>query len=110
MIKLGLPSKGRLQQACIEWFAERGVKIERAAEELLANAEMARRIGQLRAEMVTRQAAAMPLLELRRHEEALAQLIGVMQAPVAKFVRTMAEPPAKFARTVAAGRAKLQAS
>lgn len=32
MIRLGLPSKGRLQQACIDWFAERGVAIERAAE------------------------------------------------------------------------------
>jgi ATP phosphoribosyltransferase len=32
VIKLGLPSKGRLQQACIDWFAARGVKIERAAE------------------------------------------------------------------------------
>lgn len=30
-IKLGLPSKGRLQKSCIDWFAARGVGIERAA-------------------------------------------------------------------------------
>lgn len=29
MIKLGLPSKGRLQQQCVDWFAERGLEIER---------------------------------------------------------------------------------
>ncbi|MEM7269232.1 MAG: ATP phosphoribosyltransferase [Pseudomonadota bacterium] len=32
MIKLGLPSKGRLQQNCFDWFAACGVKIERAEE------------------------------------------------------------------------------
>ena len=32
MIKLGLPSKGRLQAACFDWFAARGVEIEKAAE------------------------------------------------------------------------------
>lgn len=30
-IKLGLPSKGRMQQDCIDWFAARGVTIERTA-------------------------------------------------------------------------------
>ena len=30
MIKLGLPSKGRLQQQCVDWFAKRGLEIERA--------------------------------------------------------------------------------
>ena len=30
MIKLGLPSKGRLQQQCVDWFADRGLVIERA--------------------------------------------------------------------------------
>lgn len=30
-IKLGLPSKGRMQQDCIDWFAARGVGIERTA-------------------------------------------------------------------------------
>jgi large subunit ribosomal protein L10 len=34
--------------------------------------------------------------------QALATLLGVMKAPVAKFVRTLAEPHAKLARTVAA--------
>lgn len=29
MIKLGLPSKGRLQQQCVDWFATRGLEIER---------------------------------------------------------------------------------
>lgn len=29
MIKLGLPSKGRLQQQCVDWFAKRGLEIER---------------------------------------------------------------------------------
>ena len=46
-------------------------EIERAAEELKDNAEVARRIGQPRAELVTRLAAAMPLLELRRYDEVL---------------------------------------
>ena len=30
MIKLGLPSKGRLQQQCVDWFAARDLTIERA--------------------------------------------------------------------------------
>lgn len=30
-IKLGLPSKGRMQQDCIDWFAARGVGIERTS-------------------------------------------------------------------------------
>ncbi len=29
VLKLGLPSKGRLQELTIDWFAERGIKIER---------------------------------------------------------------------------------
>ena len=33
MIKLGLPSKGRLQSQCVDWFAARGLTIERAAED-----------------------------------------------------------------------------
>lgn len=49
------------------------------------------------------------LAKMPTREEALSQLIGVMQAPVAKFVRTMAEPHAKFVRTVAAYRDKLGA-
>ena len=34
--------------------------------------------------------------------EALAQLLGVIKAPVVKFVRTLAEPHAKLVRTIAA--------
>ena len=32
-LKLGLPSKGRLQKQCIEWFAARGVDVERTGED-----------------------------------------------------------------------------
>jgi large subunit ribosomal protein L10 len=42
------------------------------------------------------------LANLPTKEQALAMLMGVMQAPVAKFVRTVAEPTAKFVRTVKA--------
>jgi large subunit ribosomal protein L10 len=48
------------------------------------------------------------LAKMPTRDEALAQLISVMQAPTAKFVRTFAEPHAKFVRTVAAYRDKLQ--
>lgn len=48
------------------------------------------------------------LAKMPTREEALSQLVGVMQAPVSKFVRTMAEPTAKFARTVAAIRDQKQ--
>jgi large subunit ribosomal protein L10 len=34
--------------------------------------------------------------------QALSQLVGVIQAPIAKFVRTLAEPHAKLVRTFAA--------
>src|SRR5688572_30385903 len=34
--------------------------------------------------------------------QALGQLLGVLQAPIAKFVRTVAEPHAKLVRTIAA--------
>jgi len=40
--------------------------------------------------------------KLPTRDEAISQLMSVMQAPVAKFVRTLAEPTAKFVRTVAA--------
>lgn len=42
------------------------------------------------------------LASLPSKEQALAMLLGVMQAPIAKFVRTVAEPTAKFVRTVQA--------
>ena len=33
MIRLGLPSKGRLQDQCIDWFATRGLKVTRTGSE-----------------------------------------------------------------------------
>lgn len=42
------------------------------------------------------------LASLPTKEQALSMLLGVMQAPIAKFVRTLAEPTAKFVRTVQA--------
>ncbi len=49
--------------------------------------------------------AKMPTLE-----QAIAMLMGVMQAPITKFVRTLAEPHAKLVRTVAAVRDQKQAA
>lgn len=45
---------------------------------------------------------------LPTRDQALAQLLSVMQAPIAKFVRTLAEPHAKLVRTLAAVRDKKQ--
>lgn len=42
------------------------------------------------------------LANLPSREELLAQLMGTMQAPVAKFVQTLNEVPGKFVRTLAA--------
>jgi len=42
------------------------------------------------------------LADLPTYEQAIAMLMGTMQAPIAKFVRTAAEPTAKFVRTVQA--------
>jgi large subunit ribosomal protein L10 len=47
---------------------------------------------------------------LPTREQALAMLLGVLKAPIAKLVRTLAEPPAKLARTVAAVRDQKQAA
>src|SRR5262249_8953935 len=44
------------------------------------------------------------LASLPTREQALAMLMGVMQAPITKLVRTLAEPAAKVARAVAAVR------
>ncbi len=44
------------------------------------------------------------LASLPTRDEAIAQLMSVMLAPVTKFVRTLAEPHAKLVRTVAAVR------
>ncbi len=35
-------------------------------------------------------------------QQALSQLVGLLQAPISKFVRTVAEPHAKLVRTIAA--------
>ena len=42
------------------------------------------------------------LASLPTKDEALAMLMGTMQAPIGKFVRTLAEPTVKFVRTVQA--------
>lgn len=50
------------------------------------------------------------LADLPTREQALAMLMGVMQAPIAKLARTLAEPPAKLARALAAVRDAKQAA
>jgi large subunit ribosomal protein L10 len=50
------------------------------------------------------------LAKMPTREQALAMLMGVMKAPIAKFVRTLAEPHAKLVRTVAAVRDQKQAA
>ena len=47
---------------------------------------------------------------LPSRDEAIAQLMSVMKAPVTKFVRTMNEPVAQFVRVVAAVRDQLEAA
>lgn len=42
------------------------------------------------------------LASLPTYDEAIAQLMSVMQAPIVKLVRTLAEPQAKLVRTLAA--------
>jgi large subunit ribosomal protein L10 len=46
--------------------------------------------------------AVKALASMPSREVLLAQLMGTMQAPVAKFVQTLNEVPARFVRTVAA--------
>ena len=48
------------------------------------------------------------LAKLPTRDEAIAQLMSVMQAPAAKFVRTLNEVPGKFVRTMAAVKDKKQ--
>jgi large subunit ribosomal protein L10 len=48
------------------------------------------------------------LADLPTRDQALAMLMGVMQAPITRFVRTMAEPAAMVARAVAAVRDQKQ--
>jgi large subunit ribosomal protein L10 len=50
------------------------------------------------------------LASLPTREQALAQLMAVMKAPVEKFVRTLVEPHAKLVRTLAAVRDQKQAA
>lgn len=50
------------------------------------------------------------LASLPTRDEAIAQLMSVMQAPVAKFVRTLAEPYAMLVRTFGAVRDQKQAA
>lgn len=49
------------------------------------------------------------IASLPTKEEAIAQLMAVLQAPVSNFVRTMAAPTGQFVRTLAAYRDKKQA-
>ncbi len=50
------------------------------------------------------------LASLPTRDEAIAQLMSVMLAPITKLVRTMAEPHAKLVRTIAAIRDQKEAS
>lgn len=50
------------------------------------------------------------LANLPTRDEAIAQLMYVMKAPVTQLVRTMAEPHAKLVRTLAAIRDQMQAA
>jgi large subunit ribosomal protein L10 len=43
-------------------------------------------------------------------QQALSQLVGLLQAPISKFVRTLAEPHAKLVRTIAAVKDKKAAA
>jgi len=43
-------------------------------------------------------------------QQALSQLVGLLQAPISKFVRTLAEPHAKLVRTIAAVKDQKQAA
>ena len=47
---------------------------------------------------------------LPTREQALAQLLGLLKAPIEKLVRTLAEPQAKLVRTIAAIRDQKQAA
>jgi len=50
------------------------------------------------------------LANLPTRDQALAMLMGVMKAPIAKFVRTLNEVPGKLVRTIAAVRDQKQAA
>jgi large subunit ribosomal protein L10 len=48
--------------------------------------------------------------DLPTKDQAIAQLMGVIKAPIGKFVRTLAEPHAKLVRTIAAVKDQKQAA
>ena len=50
------------------------------------------------------------IASLPTKEQALAQLMGLMRAPIEKLVRTLAEPQSKLVRTIAAVRDQKQAA
>jgi large subunit ribosomal protein L10 len=50
------------------------------------------------------------LASLPTREQAIAQLMGLLKAPIEKLVRTLAEPQAKLVRTIAALRDQKQAA
>jgi len=50
------------------------------------------------------------LANLPTRDEAIAQLMGLMQAPITKFVRTLVEPHSKLVRLIAAVRDKKQSA
>jgi large subunit ribosomal protein L10 len=50
------------------------------------------------------------LASLPTRNEAISQLMSVMQGPITKFVRTLAEPHSKLVRTLAAVRDQKQQS
>lgn len=50
------------------------------------------------------------IAKLPTRDEAISQLMSVMQAPIAKFVRTVAAPHTKLVRTIAAVRDQKQAT
>lgn len=50
------------------------------------------------------------IASLPTREQALAQLMGLLKAPIEKLVRTLAEPQAKLVRTLAAVRDQKQAA
>lgn len=50
------------------------------------------------------------IAELPSKDEAVAQLLGLLKAPIRQFVRTLAEPQASLARTIAAVRDQKQAA
>lgn len=78
--------------------------------------DFAKEHAELQAKIVAIGGKALPGSELDRlaslptRDEALAQLMSVMKAPVEKFVRTLNEPHAKLVRTFAAYRDQKEAA